>query len=83
MSESPKPLLLSLKPRYADLIFEGVKKGDCPLMSRIGVKRNPRQPEHGAPLKYISPLYIIPMRTCHAKSKAGVVVGHRETVQRR
>ena len=28
MSESPKPLLLSLKPRYADLIFEGVKKAE-------------------------------------------------------
>ena len=57
--------------------------GDCPLMSRIGAKRNTRQSEHGAPLKYISPLYTIPLRTCHAKSKAGVVVGHREAVQRR
>ena len=28
MSESPKPLILSLKPRYADLIFEGVKKAE-------------------------------------------------------
>ena len=28
MSESLKPLLLSLKPRYADLIFEGVKKAE-------------------------------------------------------
>ena len=28
MNESPKPLLLSLKPRYADLIFEGVKKAE-------------------------------------------------------
>ena len=61
----------------------GIILGDCPLMSRIGAKRNPRQPEHGAPLKYIPPLYIIPSRTCHAKSKPGVVVGHREAVQRR
>ena len=61
-----------------DIVF-----GDCPLMSRIGAKRNTRQSEHGAPLKYISPLYTIPLRTCHAKSKAGVVVGHREAVQRR
>ena len=28
MSETPKPLLLSLKPRYADLIFGGVKKAE-------------------------------------------------------
>ena len=28
MSGSRKPLLLSLKPRYADLIFEGVKKAE-------------------------------------------------------
>ena len=28
MSKSPKPLILSLKPRYADLIFEGVKKAE-------------------------------------------------------
>ena len=28
MSKSPKPLLLSLKPRYADLIFDGVKKAE-------------------------------------------------------
>ena len=28
MNESPKPLLLSLKPRFADLIFEGVKKAE-------------------------------------------------------
>ncbi len=28
MSESPKPLILSLKPRYADLIFQGVKKAE-------------------------------------------------------
>ncbi len=28
MSKSPKSLLLSLKPRYADLIFEGVKKAE-------------------------------------------------------
>ena len=26
--QSPKPLLLSLKPRYADLMFEGVKKAE-------------------------------------------------------
>ena len=26
MSESTKPLLLSLKPRYADLVFDGSKK---------------------------------------------------------
>ena len=28
MNESPKPLLLSLRPRYADLLFEGVKKAE-------------------------------------------------------
>ena len=28
MSESPRPLILSLKPRYADLIFQGVKKAE-------------------------------------------------------
>lgn len=28
MSDSSKPLLLSLKPRYADLIFEGVKRAE-------------------------------------------------------
>ena len=28
MSESPAPLLFSLKPRYADLIFEGVKRAE-------------------------------------------------------
>ena len=26
MSKSMKPLLLSLKPRYADLVFDGLKK---------------------------------------------------------
>ena len=69
--------------RNRDRVWGETKElNDYPLMSRRGVKRNPRQPEHGAPLKYISPLYSIPMRTCHAKSKAEVVVGHRETVQR-
>ena len=28
MNESPKPVLLSLKPHYADLVFEGVKKAE-------------------------------------------------------
>ena len=28
MNASPKPLLLSLRPRYADLVFEGVKKAE-------------------------------------------------------
>ena len=28
MNESPQPLLLSLRPHYADLIFEGVKKAE-------------------------------------------------------
>ena len=28
MSETPRPLILSLKPRYADLIFRGVKKAE-------------------------------------------------------
>ena len=39
MSESPKPLILSLKPRYADLIFEGVKKAELrrrPLVQMEG-----------------------------------------------
>ena len=39
MSESPKPLILSLKPRYADLIFEGVKKAELrrrPLVQMKG-----------------------------------------------
>ena len=39
MSKSPKPLILSLKPRYADLIFEGVKKAELrrrPLVQMEG-----------------------------------------------
>ena len=28
LEQSPKPLLLSLKPRYADLVFEDVKKAE-------------------------------------------------------
>ena len=28
MIETPKPLLISLKPRYADLVFEGVKRAE-------------------------------------------------------
>ena len=35
MSESLKPLLLSLKPRYADLIFEGVKKAELRKRSLV------------------------------------------------
>ena len=35
MSETPKALLLSLKPRYADLIFEGVKKAELRRRSLV------------------------------------------------
>ena len=62
---------LSIVNSLYSSIAKGNGLGDCPLMSRRGVKRNPRQPEHGAPLTYISPLYIIPMPwTWHGKSKA-------------
>ena len=35
MSEIPKALLLSLKPRYADLIFEGVKRAELRRRSLV------------------------------------------------
>ena len=38
MSESPKPLILSLKPRYADLIFEGVKKAELRRRPLVQIK---------------------------------------------
>ena len=38
MNESPKPLLLSLRPRYADLIFEGVKKAELRRRSLVHVE---------------------------------------------
>ena len=35
MSETPRALLLSLKPRYADLIFEGVKRAELRRRSLV------------------------------------------------
>ena len=35
MSETPKALLLSLKPRFADLIFEGVKRAELRRRSLV------------------------------------------------
>ena len=35
MNETPKALLLSLKPRYADLIFEGIKKAELRRRSLV------------------------------------------------
>ena len=35
MSETPRALLLSLKPRYADLIFEGIKRAELRRRSLV------------------------------------------------